>query len=80
MNVTGRPRWVDKERLKRHVQMALWALATVFMAIGGVVFVADKEDWPWWKKALAGVLGAVVLAALVGAGVWLVYTWGRRPW
>jgi len=79
VNVTGRPKWVDKEKLKRHVQLALWALATVFMAVGGVVFVADR-DWPLWKKAAAGVLGAMILAALVGAGVWLVYTWGRRPW
>lgn len=79
MSFLQKPEWINKGRLRRHVQMAVWATASFLMAAGMIILVAD-EDSPLWRKALAGVVGAVLVVAMIAAGLWLVYVWGRRPW
>lgn len=74
MSLIGKPEYVNKERLKKHVQAGMVYLANIFLACAAVVYIAD-EDWPIRKKALLGAAVGVVIAGLVAGGVWLVYVW-----
>lgn len=69
-----KPEWINKDRLRRHIQAGLLYLANILWAIGAAIWIAD-EDWPLWKKALLGVLIGAGVIGLCLLSAWYVYTW-----
>lgn len=74
MNLIQKPEWINKEKVKKHIQAGMLYVANILWVVGAIVFISG-EDWPLWKKALVGAITGAVLIGLCFGAAWLVYTW-----